>query len=100
MVSTIPLDADKDDDEEPKTNERPDDVGRAPGFGGPPPLESKQIANHRRHQNHGAGEIHLQQLLGEWGLLGTCRLGSSKECEDDAGGDTSDGKIDVEAIRV
>jgi hypothetical protein len=60
-------------------------------------LDTEEVGNNTAHDQSDTGEIHLTKLLEEGSLLRDGMLGGLEEEEDDAGRDTSDGKVDVEA---
>ena len=96
-VSREVFDADEDENEDAKQDEAGNDTAIRPLLGSASPLHCQQVANDRGHQCECAGEVHLKKLLFHSRLLGPGSLGCLEEQEDNGGGDSADGQIDVEA---
>lgn len=62
-LARVPFDADEDDDEQSKADQRSDNRRVLPGFGDAAPLQSEQVTDHGGHNDEGAGQVHLQEFL-------------------------------------
>lgn len=86
----------KDDEDEDPADGQADDCGGVPGVGLAAVLKGEDVSDHAAHDQAAAYEIHLENLLAERGDDGLSLLGRVEEEQDDGGGDTADGQVDVE----
>ena len=96
-LALVPLENTPHHHDENEADEETNDGGRVPVVSDTAVLDSEEVGDGSAHDEGDAGEVHLQNLLGEGSLLGDGVLGHLEEEEDDGGRDGTDGQVDVEA---
>lgn len=97
LLALVPAGKDPGGNDEDEADDEADDDGRVPGVGLAAVLDGEDVRDGGAHHEDDADGVHLSDLLEKRSLLGDGGAGGLEEEEDDAGGDTSDGKVDVEA---